>query len=93
MLVFWSYPMLLLIVLGTFRHQQRLARFGADRSWSSSWGRSGRQPRGWADGLVDEFGSLAAVLAASPDALARTVDDDGAGAPAAARCGRRCCRR
>lgn len=41
---FWSYPMLLLIVLGTFRHQQRLARFGADRSWSSSWGRSARKP-------------------------------------------------
>lgn len=40
--VFWSYPMLLLIVLGTFRHQQRLTKFGADRSWSSSWGRSGR---------------------------------------------------
>jgi hypothetical protein len=41
-LAFWSYPMLLLIVLGTWRHQQRLAKFGADRSWSSSWGRSGR---------------------------------------------------
>jgi hypothetical protein len=40
-LAFWSYPMLLLIVLGTWRHQQRLAKFGADRSWSSSWGRSG----------------------------------------------------
>jgi hypothetical protein len=39
---FWSYPMLLLIVLGTWRHQQRLTRFGVDRSWSSSWGRSGR---------------------------------------------------
>ena len=38
----------------------------------------GAAARGWADGLVDEFGSLAAVLAASPDALARTVDDDGA---------------
>ena len=41
-LVFWSYPMLLILVLGTFRHQQRLAKFGVDRSWSSSWGRSGR---------------------------------------------------
>jgi hypothetical protein len=39
--VFGSYPMLLLIVLGTYRHQQRLAKFGVDRSWSSSWGRSG----------------------------------------------------
>ena len=39
---FWSYPMLLLIVLGTWRHQQRLAKFGVDRSWSSfsvPWGR------------------------------------------------------
>jgi len=41
-LVFWSYPILLLIMLGTWRHQQRLAKFGVDRSWSSSWGRSGR---------------------------------------------------
>lgn len=41
-LAFWSYPMLLLIALGTWRHQRRLARFGVDRSWSSSWGRSGR---------------------------------------------------
>ena len=38
----------------------------------------GEDARGWADGLVDEFGSLAGVLAASPDALARTVDDQGA---------------
>jgi hypothetical protein len=45
-LAFWSYPMLLLIVLGTFRHQQRLAKFGVDRSWSSSWGRSGRTQGG-----------------------------------------------
>jgi DNA repair protein RadC len=29
----------------------------------------------WADKLVDEFGSLGAVLAADPSALARTVDD------------------
>ena len=43
-LAFWSYPMLLLIALGTYRHQQRLARFGADRSWSSFSGRSGRPP-------------------------------------------------
>jgi hypothetical protein len=42
--VFWSYPMLLLIVLGTYRHQQRLAKFGVDRSWSSSWHRSGPRP-------------------------------------------------
>ncbi|HMG48740.1 MAG TPA: hypothetical protein VK614_14935 [Allosphingosinicella sp.] len=45
-LAFWSYPMLLILVLGTWRHQQRLAKFGADRSWSSSWGRSGRQRGG-----------------------------------------------
>lgn len=35
-LVFWSYPMLLLIALGTWRHRQRLIRFGADRSWVNS---------------------------------------------------------
>jgi len=32
----------------------------------------------WADSLVHEFGSLAAVLAAEPNALARTVGDAGA---------------
>jgi hypothetical protein len=36
----WSYPMLALIVVGTLNHQRRLARFGADRSWSISFARS-----------------------------------------------------
>jgi hypothetical protein len=31
----WSYPMLALLAIGTFRHQQRLKKFGADKSWSS----------------------------------------------------------
>lgn len=39
-LTIWSYPILALIALGTFNHQQRLKRFGADPSWSSSSGRS-----------------------------------------------------
>jgi len=43
-LALWSYPMLLLIALGTWRHQRRLARFGADLSWSSFSNRSGRPP-------------------------------------------------
>lgn len=43
-MAFWSYPMLLLIALGTWRHQQRLARNGADPSWSTSFGRSGPAP-------------------------------------------------
>ncbi len=43
---FWSYPMLLLIALGTWRHQQRLALNGADPSWSTSSARSGRAPPG-----------------------------------------------
>jgi hypothetical protein len=34
MLAVWSYPMILLLVVGTWRHQQRLALFGADKSWS-----------------------------------------------------------
>lgn len=34
--IFWSYPMLLILALGTWRHQQRLKRFNVDRSWSSS---------------------------------------------------------
>jgi hypothetical protein len=44
-LAFWVYPMLLLIVMGTWQHQRRLARFGVDKSWSSSSGRSEPQPR------------------------------------------------
>lgn len=43
-LAFWSYPMLLLIALGTWRHQRRLARFGTDPSWSSSSAGSDRKP-------------------------------------------------
>jgi hypothetical protein len=41
----WTYPVLLIIVLGTFNHQRRLARFGVDKSWSSSSARSGPPPR------------------------------------------------
>lgn len=44
-LAFWSYPMLLLIALGTWRHQVRLARFGTDPSWSSSSAAWGPTPR------------------------------------------------
>jgi hypothetical protein len=43
-LAFWSYPMLLLIALGTWRHQVRLAHFGTDPSWSSSFSRSDPPP-------------------------------------------------
>lgn len=43
-LAFWTYPMLLLIVLGTWNHQKRLARNGVDKSWSTSSGRWGREP-------------------------------------------------
>jgi hypothetical protein len=42
--IFWSYPMVLLLALGTWRHQQRLKRFGVDRSWSSSSARSAPPP-------------------------------------------------
>ena len=34
MLVVWSYPMIFLMIIGTWRHRQRLARFGVDQSWS-----------------------------------------------------------
>ena len=43
-MAFWSYPMLSLLVFGTWNHQRRLARFGVDKSWSSSSGRSGMRP-------------------------------------------------
>ncbi|HEX8064666.1 MAG TPA: hypothetical protein VF535_15815 [Allosphingosinicella sp.] len=42
---FWGYPMIALLVLGTWNHQRRLARFGVDKSWSSSSGRSATPPR------------------------------------------------
>lgn len=33
-LAVWAYPILLLLVIGTRRHQQRLLSFGRDESWS-----------------------------------------------------------
>lgn len=33
-LTIWSYPILALIAFGTWAHRRRLARFGADPSWS-----------------------------------------------------------
>lgn len=44
-LAVWSYPMLFLLVLGTWNHQRRLTRSGVDKSWSSFSGRSDRQRR------------------------------------------------
>lgn len=32
---FWAYPMMMVLAVGTYRHQRRLRHFGADRSWSS----------------------------------------------------------
>ncbi len=43
---FWGYPMMLLLVLGTWNHQRRLLKYGVDKSWSNSFGRSGRPPPG-----------------------------------------------
>lgn len=40
----WSYPILAIIAIGTYKHRQRLARFGTDRSWSSSFARSVPMP-------------------------------------------------
>jgi hypothetical protein len=40
----WSYPILGLIVFGTWNHRRRLARFGADKSWSTFSGRLDRMP-------------------------------------------------
>lgn len=35
-LTVWSYPILAIFAIGTFNHQRRLARNGADPSWSTS---------------------------------------------------------
>lgn len=42
----WSYPILALIAIGTWLHQRRMKRFGADRSWSSFCSRPGATRRG-----------------------------------------------
>jgi hypothetical protein len=34
MIVVWSYPMMIVLAVGTLRHQRRLAQFGEDRAWS-----------------------------------------------------------
>jgi hypothetical protein len=31
----WAYPMIFLMIVGTWRHRQRLARYGVDNSWSN----------------------------------------------------------
>ncbi|HEX6375201.1 MAG TPA: hypothetical protein VFZ91_05730 [Allosphingosinicella sp.] len=36
--------MLFLLVLGTWNHQKRLAKYGVDKSWSSFSGRSDPPP-------------------------------------------------
>jgi hypothetical protein len=38
----WSYPILLLIVIGAMRHQKRLKRFGVDNSWNGFSAAAGR---------------------------------------------------
>jgi hypothetical protein len=43
-LTIWSYPILAILAIGTFNHRQRLARFGTDRSWSSSSAHSVPRP-------------------------------------------------
>jgi len=40
--VLWSYPMMLVLVLGIHRHRRRVAELGADPSWKNSSGRSRR---------------------------------------------------
>src|SRR3569623_2118754 len=37
LLAFWAYPMLALLAVATWRHRQRLKRFGTARSWTRSW--------------------------------------------------------
>jgi hypothetical protein len=46
----WSYPILAIMVLGTWRHQQRVARSGDDPSWSGLAGRSAKRRRGRPNG-------------------------------------------
>jgi hypothetical protein len=51
----WSYPILIMLAIGTFRHRRRLARLGGDPAWSSFGRRSGsREER---VGLKGAFGA------------------------------------
>jgi hypothetical protein len=43
---FWGYPMVLVLLIGTWNHQKRLAKHGVDKSWSSSSSRWDRRPPG-----------------------------------------------
>lgn len=55
----WSYPMLLVLGIGTFRHQARLGRLGYDTSWSLR--RDGDDPASrlprWMSGAVRSDGA------------------------------------
>ncbi|HEY0043539.1 MAG TPA: hypothetical protein VGB62_03210 [Allosphingosinicella sp.] len=44
-LALWSYPMLILLAFGTWNHQRRLTRSGADKSWSNFSARSAKVHR------------------------------------------------
>jgi len=37
---FWSYLQLMLLIVATWRHRRRLARYGTDPSWTISFARS-----------------------------------------------------
>lgn len=34
LIALWSYPMLVVLAIGTWRHQRRIRRYGTDRDWS-----------------------------------------------------------
>jgi hypothetical protein len=51
LLAFWVYPMLALLAVATWRHHQRLKKYGTERSWTRSWLPSRNPiPGGGADG-------------------------------------------
>jgi len=46
----WGYPMVILLIVATWRHRNRLARYGVDHAWV--WQLPGRYRNGWS---VDEL--------------------------------------
>ena len=42
---FWSYPIVVLIVIGAARHQKRLRRYGVDNSWNGFFAAASRTRR------------------------------------------------
>ncbi len=67
----WSYPILVTLAIGTFRHRRRLARQGVDPAWSSFGRRSGS--RGARLGFKGAFGAGSSSIRFNRSGRAKTL--------------------